>query len=223
MSPTHLIRHPNIRHPTADLRSAVTTMTVRHAGRRGTDTTRRTTPRPPVKFTGLAALQATITPTTNIPVEARPGAADDPQRRAGPGRANHCLRLRVRRRRQVRKTPSCQHHRLAARRRSAVEIDCWWAPRRGLDHGDPDRQGACRGASLIGLDPLSTASDPRCPNDTCETATARITAVPAQPAPTPPQLAATGTTRWPLTWLGFALLTAGAILTYHGRRRGQRT
>jgi hypothetical protein len=41
------------------------------------------------------------------------------------------------------------------------------------------------GTSQIQLTPASTAGDPRCPNDICGTATAVIQAVPASPAPTP--------------------------------------
>jgi LPXTG-motif cell wall-anchored protein len=95
------------------------------------------------------------------------------------------------------------------------------------------------GTGNITVDTESTAGDPSsCKQKFCgprltltaiaETPTPTPTPTPtAHVTPTPPagshQLAATGTSPWPLTWLGSALLATGAILTYQGRRRGKRT
>ena len=93
------------------------------------------------------------------------------------------------------------------------------------------------GTSQIQLSAISTAGDPRCPNDTCATATALIQALPAQPAPTPSPpptatntpplsvaapLAATGPTPRPLLALSVLLLVTGTTLTLAARRRNTR-
>ena len=97
------------------------------------------------------------------------------------------------------------------------------------------------GTGNITVDTESTAGDPSsCKQKFCGprlTLTAIAESPTATPTPTPTptahvsqippasshQLAATGTSPWPLTWLGSALLATGAILTYQGRRRGKRT
>jgi hypothetical protein len=80
----------------------------------------------------------------------------------------------------------------------------------------------------------STATDPRCPNDTCASASALIQAIPVRPAPTrrptatsapvaaPVALAATGPASRRLLGLSLLLLITGTTLTLAVRRRQSR-
>jgi LPXTG-motif cell wall-anchored protein len=215
----------------------VATMTVSAApdAGEGTDTNpANNSASTPVKFTGSAALQATITPAaTQIHVGGQTtvrltihNAGPDPAEQttafvdvSGIGD-------------KTGKTPSCcvatgfTGH-VAGNEAVSASGVTWLvgtlAPGASITAILTVKAEAA-GASQIDMTPLSTAGNPRCPNGfgDCAFATARITAVLAQAAPPPPQLPATGATTWPLIWLGLALIAAGATLTYLGRRRGQR-
>jgi hypothetical protein len=194
-----------------------------------------------VKFTGSAALQATVTPAATTIQVGRQTTMRLTIHNAGPDPAEQTAVFVevVGSGDKSGKTPPCCHatgftgH--VARNEDVSDGILTWlvgtlAPGASITAILTVKAHAA-GTSQILMTPSSTAADPRCPNDfgLCGEATARITAVPAQPAPTsslattaPAALAATGTTPWPLTWLGFGLLTAGVILIYQGRRRGQR-
>lgn len=90
------------------------------------------------------------------------------------------------------------------------------------------------GETSIGLLAASTASDPACPEQSCDLSTSIVRAIAAPPSPTPttptapttpvaasggPALANTGAAPTPLLGLGSVLVLLGAALTFFGQRR----
>ena len=190
-----------------------------------------------LRFTGLAALSATITPAaTQIPVGAHT-AVTVTIHNAGPQPAEQTVAFieAVGNGDKTSKAPCCP-----------LDIVGFTSNGGVLQAGEWDVGTIAPGATVTAIltvkavmagtgavalsGAASTATDPACPNETCITASATIQAVPVQttttpPAPTPatttagPVLAATGAATRPLLALSVLLLLSGATLTAAARRR----
>jgi hypothetical protein len=203
----------------------------------------------PVRFTGLAALSFTVTPTATKVLLGAQTTVTLTIHNAGPQPAEQvtafigaqgsgdksghtgCCAFDITGFTGTTSPPGVARHGPPVFPTSAVE---WFVST--LAPGSSITATLTVKARMLGIGQLqlfggSTATDPNCPNDDCPGATAFLQAIAAQPTPTPrvmppatvpAPLAATGPASRSLLGLGVLLLVTGTTVTLAARRRQTR-